>query len=197
LTNPKPDGVKLSKKSTCYINIEEVDESAEQAAEYERKKMLDFFLAEKEVTWGQQFKNACVLGPAIDEDDMLVEDVSCSDAVWHFLSMFWKVIGAIVPPGRMCGGWAAFCASLAIIGIVTTIVGEVATVLGCVSGLKPSVAGITLVALGTSLPDTLASKTAAIQSDSADSAIGNVTGSNSVNVFLGMGLPWIIGCIYW
>ena len=27
--------------------------------------------------------------------------------------------------------------------------------------------------------------------------IGNVTGSNSVNVFLGLGLPWMIGALYW
>jgi solute carrier family 8 (sodium/calcium exchanger) len=40
-------------------------------------------------------------------------------------------------------------------------VGEVATIFGCVVGLKPSVTAITFVALGTSLPDTFASKTAA------------------------------------
>ena len=27
--------------------------------------------------------------------------------------------------------------------------------------------------------------------------LGNVTGSNSVNVFLGLGLPWVIAAIYW
>ena len=37
---------------------------------------------------------------------------------------------------------------------------------------------------------------AAKQSDSADAAVGNVTGSNSVNVFLGLGLPWIVGSVY-
>ncbi|KAH8045475.1 calcium:sodium antiporter [Aureococcus anophagefferens] len=31
----------------------------------------------------------------------------------------------------------------------------------------------------------------------ADAAVGNVTGSNSVNVFLGLGLPWSIAAIYW
>ncbi|GFY73234.1 hypothetical protein TNIN_418711 [Trichonephila inaurata madagascariensis] len=31
----------------------------------------------------------------------------------------------------------------------------------------------------------------------ADSAIGNVTGSNSVNVFLGLGLPWLLASIFW
>ena len=63
----------------------------------------------------------------------------------------------MVPPGRIWGGWAAFLMALFFIGIITTIVGAVATVLGCVISLKPSVAGITLVAMGTSLPDTLAS----------------------------------------
>lgn len=31
----------------------------------------------------------------------------------------------------------------------------------------------------------------------ADAAVGNVTGSNAVNVFLGLGLPWMISSIYW
>ena len=55
---------------------------------------------------------------------------------------------------------------------------------------------ITLVALGTSLPDLFASKTAACQERHADNAIGNITGSNSVNVFLGLGLPWVIASMY-
>ena len=55
---------------------------------------------------------------------------------------------------------------------------------------------ISFVALGTSLPDTFASRTAAIKERYADMAIGNITGSNSVNVFLGLGLPWLIASIY-
>ena len=55
---------------------------------------------------------------------------------------------------------------------------------------------ITFVALGTSLPDTFASKTAAANEKNADNAIGNVTGSNSVNVFLGLGLPWVVAAFY-
>ena len=53
------------------------------------------------------------------------------------------------------------------------------------------------VAMGTSLPDTFASAIAAKKEKTADNAIGNVTGSNSVNVFLGLGLPWVIAAIYW
>lgn len=76
------------------------------------------------------------------------------------------------------------------------MVGEVAGVMGCVMGLKPGVTAITFVAIGTSLPDTFASMTAARESPNADSAVGNITGSNSVNVFLGLGLPWVIAVIY-
>ena len=32
--------------------------------------------------------------------------------------------------------------------------------------------------------------------DTADAAIGNITGSNSVNVFLGLGIPWVIATLY-
>lgn len=52
------------------------------------------------------------------------------------------------------------------------------------------------MALGTSLPDLFASKAAATSEKYADNAVGNVTGSNSVNVFLGLGLPWVIAAIY-
>jgi Ca2+/Na+ antiporter len=51
--------------------------------------------------------------------------------------------------------------------------------------------------MGTSLPDTFASKTAAANEEYADASIGNITGSNSVNVFLGLGLPWAMAAVYW
>ena len=38
---------------------------------------------------------------------------------------------------------------------------------------------------------------AARQDKTADNSIGNVTGSNSVNVFFGLGLPWLVAAIYW
>lgn len=82
------------------------------------------------------------------------------------------------------------------IGLVTVIVGEFANLFGCVLGIQPAVTAITFVALGTSLPDTFASMAAAAQDKYADSAVGNVTGSNSVNVFLGLGLPWVIAVMF-
>ena len=46
-------------------------------------------------------------------------------------------------------------------------------------------------------PDTFASKAAAIDDETADASVGNVTGSNAVNVFLGIGIAWTMAAIYW
>lgn len=123
--------------------------------------------------------------------------MSTGDALIHFFSIGWKCLFAIVPPPHLLGGWACFVVSLICIGIITAVVGEVAGLMGCVVGLKPGVTAITFVAIGTSLPDTFASKKAAIDDRYADSAVGNITGSNSVNVFLGLGLPWCIAVYYY
>merc|ERR1719355_250750 len=83
------------------------------------------------------------------------------------------------------------------IAIVTAIVGDMANLVGCTLGIKPEITAITFVALGTSLPDTFASKTAASMDPYADASIGNITGSNSVNVFLGLGISWSVAAFYW
>mmetsp|Transcript_4647 Transcript_4647/g.10252 ORF Transcript_4647/g.10252 Transcript_4647/m.10252 type:complete len:828 (+) Transcript_4647:99-2582(+) len=125
------------------------------------------------------------------------KDASVADWALHVVNVPWKLVFAFVPPTKYCGGWLTFFFSLLMTGGVTAIVGDMASMLGCVLDLPDEITAITLVALGTSLPDTLASRTAAMQDPNADASIGNVTGSNSVNVFLGLGLPWFIGAIYW
>jgi len=137
-----------------------------------------------------------MLGPQIDQDNLIIEDVSFFEAFSHFLAIGWKVFFALVPPANMMGGKPAFFIALCMIGLCTAIVAEFATLLGCELSIDDSITAITLVALGTSLPDTFASMTAAQTSEYADASIGNITGSNSVNVFLGLGLPWVIAAQY-
>ena len=108
-----------------------------------------------------------------------------------------QLVFSLIPPPSIWGGWLAFCVALIMIGLLTAVIGDLASIFGCLVGLKDSVTAITFVALGTSLPDLFASKQSAIQEKTADNSIGNVTGSNSVNVFLGLGLPWVIATIYW
>lgn len=126
-----------------------------------------------------------------------IEDVSCIKALLHFLSIGWKVLFSVItPPPNMLGGYATFLLALTWIGVVVYVVAEVAGLFGCITGFRSGFTAITFVAIGTSLPDTFASRTAAVNSKYADEAVGNITGSNCVNVFLGLGAPWLIATIY-
>ena len=141
-------------------------------------------------TWAQQIKDAMV----VNGGD--IENASTMDYIMHLLTFPFKVLFSVVPPPGLMGGWPCFFVSLTFIGLIVILVGDLAGIFGCLIGLKDEVTAITFVALGTSLPDTFASKAAAVNEKHADNAIGNVTGSNSVNVFLGLGLPWVIASIY-
>ncbi|XP_061700400.1 sodium/calcium exchanger 3 isoform X2 [Syngnathoides biaculeatus] len=149
-------------------------------------------------SWREQFMEAITVSADEDEDDTGEERLpSCFDYVMHFLTVFWKVLFACVPPTDYLNGWACFAVSIVVIGLLTAVIGDLASHFGCTIGLKDSVTAVVFVALGTSVPDTFASKVAAVQDTYADASIGNVTGSNAVNVFLGIGLAWSVAAIYW
>ncbi|XP_031171840.1 sodium/calcium exchanger 1b isoform X1 [Sander lucioperca] len=150
-------------------------------------------------SWRDQFIEAITVSAGEDDDDDECGEEklpSCFDYVMHFLTVFWKVMFAFVPPTEYWNGWACFVVSICMIGLLTAMIGDLASHFGCTVGLKDSVTAVVFVALGTSVPDTFASKVAATQDQYADASIGNVTGSNAVNVFLGIGVAWSIAAIY-
>ncbi|KAL3872681.1 hypothetical protein ACJMK2_035892 [Sinanodonta woodiana] len=147
-------------------------------------------------SWREQFLEAITVNPGGDDEESEEKLPSCSDYIMHFLTLLWKVLFAFVPPTDYWGGWACFIVSIIMIGVLTAFIGDLASSFGCTIGLKDAITAISFVALGTSVPDTFASKIAAVNDQYADSSIGNVTGSNAVNVFLGIGIAWTIAAIY-
>ena len=144
-------------------------------------------------SWGQQFTESLYCNGSAEEQ----AEASAFDWVLHVLCFPWKLVCACCPPPIYLNGWATFTGALIVISFQTALIADVAEMVGCTLDIPDSVTAITLVALGTSLPDTFASRTAALQDEYADSSITNVTGSNSVNVFLGLGIPWVIGWAYY
>lgn len=141
----------------------------------------------------------------------------------HLQSFIFNYFFSLFHSTDMAGGYLCFVISIFSIGVVTAVIGDVASHFGCTLGIKDSVTAIVFVALGTSIPgnsltdiephwteesnafsstplhsstDTFASKVAAIQDKYADASVGNVTGSNAVNVFLGIGVAWTIAACY-
>merc|ERR1712128_160853 len=152
-------------------------------------------------SWLDQFAEAFTVQAEDDDEDEDAEEgeekmPSCGDYIMHFLTLPWKLIFAFIPPTGIYDGYPTFVISIAFIGACTAVIGDVAGHLGCFINLKDTVNAIGFVALGTSVPDTFASKTAAIEDETADASVGNVTGSNAVNVFLGIGIAWTMAAIY-
>lgn len=87
-----------------------------------------------------------------------------------------------------------------ILGLVILIFAGDALVKGAVNlalrlGIPALVVGLTVVAFGTSAPEMIVSVQAALN-DQAGIAVGNVVGSNIVNVLLILGLPLLITVIH-
>mmetsp|Transcript_31517 Transcript_31517/g.93958 ORF Transcript_31517/g.93958 Transcript_31517/m.93958 type:complete len:805 (-) Transcript_31517:1328-3742(-) len=115
----------------------------------------------------------------------------------QYMTVTWKLLAALTPPAEWKGGWPCFSMALGLLGALMFIVKEVAEMFGCACGLSDLMTGLSIVAIGTSLPDTFGSRYAALNDPTADAAIGNIMGSNTVNVFLGLGVPWVVSAVYY
>ena len=175
-------GIKTA--TVTIVNDDEMTQVVERVANLLKINMDKYKVGS--ASYSQQFKDAVEM-----------PEGGIGSYIAHFLNLPFKVIFAICPPPGICGGWLCFSISLVLIGVTTAVIGDLAALFGCAVGMKDAVTAITFVALGTSLPDTFASKAAAIGDKTADSSVGNVTGSNSVNVFLGLGLPWLMAAAFW
>jgi len=141
--------------------------------------------------WKEQIAGCFFLDSEEDEEP------SRLDAVLHWISLPWKIIFSLLPPTAFFGGWLAFVSSLIGIAATTACISDLAELFGCVISMPDIVTAVTFVALGTSMPDLFASLTAAREDPTADASVVNVTGSNSVNVFMGLGIPWTLAALYW
>jgi len=115
----EPEGVKISKKNVCIVTIVQQDEAH---GEDETEKLLNYFLQVREPSWGQQFKNAAMLGPQVDCDNLIVDTVSLGEGLFHFATIGWKFVFAMVPPARIYSGGPSFFIALTFIGLITAIV---------------------------------------------------------------------------
>ncbi|CAK0900524.1 unnamed protein product, partial [Prorocentrum cordatum] len=143
--------------------------------------------------WREQLANSIYVGGDPEEH----REASATDWALHLVNLPWKLLFALIPHPCFFGGWLCFAGSLLGIAALTSVVSDLAELFGCVLGIGDVVTAITFVALGTSMPDLFASLAACKEDETADASVVNVTGSNSVNVFLGLGLPWSICSIYW
>lgn len=86
--------------------------------------------------------------------------------------------------------------SIAMLKYGADFVVDNATLVAEALGVSEKIIGVTIVALGTCLPELAASVAAALRGNT-DIALGNVVGSNISNVLLVMGVPSILATMYY
>lgn len=189
---------KLGTATRAQIRVKENKEYKNMVDKLVKKANASMLVGSS--SWKEQFAEAITVQAEEGEEEEGVEPEeklpSCMDYVMHFVTVIWKVLFAFIPPTEILSGYPSFVISIIGIGILTAFLGDIASHFGCSIGLKDTVTAIAFVALGTSIPDTFASKVAAQQDPYADASVGNVTGSNAVNVFLGIGIAWTMAAIY-
>ena len=99
--------------------------------------------------------------------------------------------GDAIRPMKLWQAIAALGVGLALILLGSDVAVDAATALARIFGLSERLIGLTIVALGTSLPELFTSITAA-RKGSADIAIGNIVGSNIFNILFVVGLSSLL-----
>ncbi|XP_026683698.1 sodium/calcium exchanger 1-like [Diaphorina citri] len=141
-------------------------------------------------TWGQQ------LTSAMNVNGGDVSSATTYDYIIHYITFQWKVLFALIPPPKIFHGWLTFFVTLIVMGLIMTLTGDLARRFGCVIGLSDTITGITLVALGTSLPEIVGASFAARGEKEADGCLSHILGRIAVTVLVGVGMPWLVAAIY-
>ena len=112
------------------------------------------------------------------------------------LSLPWYAAFTVTVPDCGKAGWKrwyllSFFSSVLWISAISYGMVDAAAVVGCVLNVPEVVMGTLVLAAGTSVPDALSSVSVA-QAGQGDMAVANAVGSNVFDIWLGLGLPWLV-----
>ncbi|XP_034904713.1 magnesium/proton exchanger isoform X2 [Populus alba] len=180
-----------SNNGPVYQKLPVTDDAAESSNKH--------FHQEKDLhvlsLWKEQFVDALTL-ESLESRKLNSIHLRVARISWQLILAPWRLLFAFVPPYHFAHGWIAFIFSLLFISGIAYIVTKLTDIISCVTGINAYVIAFTALASGTSWPDLVASKIAAERQTTADSAIANITCSNSVNIYVGIGIPWLIDTAY-
>ena len=131
-----------------------------------------------------------------DETNPFVMPAEWKDRPIWALSLPWYALFTISIPPCHNPKWekwyfGSFLASIGWIGIISHFMVEWCARIGCLLKIPAIVMGTTVLAAGTSIPDALSSISVA-KDGFADMAVANAVGSNVFDIWLGLGLPWLL-----
>eukprot|EP00929_Paragymnodinium_shiwhaense_P079912 TRINITY_DN41661_c0_g1_i2.p1 TRINITY_DN41661_c0_g1~~TRINITY_DN41661_c0_g1_i2.p1 ORF type:complete len:461 (-),score=50.93 TRINITY_DN41661_c0_g1_i2:12-1394(-) len=87
-----------------------------------------------------------------------------------------------------------FVSSLVWVAILSTVIAAVVSRWGDLMGVPSSFLGMYVIAMGAEIPDMIQSVTVA-RRGYGSMAVSNCTGSQILNILVGLGMPWTISCL--
>eukprot|EP00462_Mataza_sp_D1_P024477 CAMPEP_0175137108 /NCGR_PEP_ID=MMETSP0087-20121206/9635_1 /TAXON_ID=136419 /ORGANISM="Unknown Unknown, Strain D1" /LENGTH=613 /DNA_ID=CAMNT_0016419913 /DNA_START=235 /DNA_END=2073 /DNA_ORIENTATION=- len=125
---------------------------------------------------------------------------SCGGKVWWLLTfplavLMWLSIPDVRNDKFKKWYFMTFLMSIVWIAAMSFCMVWWATVFGETFNIPSPVMGLTLLAAGTSIPDTIASVNVARKKGQGDMAVSNSIGSNIFDILIGLGLPWFINTV--
>jgi len=116
----------------------------------------------------------------------------------NFFAKFSKMILSLIIPDPNKNKHSyigTFLMSISLIGLLSYILVESASSIATDLHISPAIIALTIIAAGTSIPDLLSS-IAVAKRGHANMAISNAVGSNIFDILIGLGLPWLLGIVY-
>ena len=115
------------------------DSKSDRADELERrKKIIATYLALRNPTYTDQFKNACQVNADVG-DNTFVDRATACETLFHVIATPWKILFATTPSRSVADGWVAFVYSALLICGITFAAALVITDVGCFYNVKPVV----------------------------------------------------------
>jgi len=126
-----------------------------------------------------------------------VEDVGNLAWYWWWTVPIDRFFAMIIPDlGRKPHLYpVVFTLSIVMISLLSWVLVESGVVLALELGVPESMIGLTVLAVGTSVPDLLASLIVARQGK-GDMAVSNAVGSNIFDILVGLGVVWMVIILY-
>ena len=126
----------------------------------------------------------------LDTNEEVAEDKPPTNPAHKLLDWIFNAIFKLIMP-KPTNFYGVFGVSIAVIAGVSYVLVESAIFISEIVGIPEEIIALTVLAIGTSVPDLLSSVIVAKQGKGG-MAISNAIGSNIFDILIGLGLPWLI-----
>jgi len=151
--------------------------------------------------WSKWFPDKKITSVLVDEVDAYKEEeqklVRTGGIIGRMMHAIDIVLSKLFPAKAAFSKkyWRVFIVSIIMIAFLSWALVEIAVLMAHSIGIPEVIIALTILAGGTSIPDLLGSLIVS-KKGRGDMAVSNAVGSNTFDIFIGLGLPWFVYTLF-